>query len=177
MLMLLLWSLPTLIHLMLSRGDDGGQSRRLNGLLPVGWWWIGWGVVVGLVCLMAGMIAVAGLPREALAGSTVSGAITGPGAALGVAAAAAGEEIFFRGFLQGHLARWRGERFALWGQAVIFLLPHLPLLLVDARLRVLLPVQFLAGLLLGMLRRSSGSVLPAVTAHALTNMASGILLG
>ncbi|AGF72718.1 CPBP family intramembrane glutamic endopeptidase [Corynebacterium halotolerans] len=174
MLMLLLWSLPTLVDLAVARGGD--PVRRRNGLLPTDWWWVGWGVVVGLLGLMLGLFTALNLPTGLTIGPGTTGAVTGFSAAVGVAAAAAGEEIFFRGFVQGHLARRFGARAALWGQAVIFLLPHLFLLLVDARLWILLPVQFLLGLVAGVLRRGSGSVLPGVIAHVLTNVAAGALL-
>lgn len=171
--MLLLWSLPTLIHLGLTRGAFA--TRRIHGLRPAGWWWIGWGVVIGMIGLLLGFLAFMLVPDDATA-AVSPGPALGVGAMIGIAAAAAGEEIFFRGFLQGQLARWRGERFALWAQAVIFLLPHLFLLLIDARLWVLLPIQFLLGLLLGVLRQRTGSVLPGVVAHALTNVTAGLLL-
>lgn len=174
MLMLLLWSLPTLVDLAVARG--GVPARRRNGLLPIDWWWAGWGVVVGMLGLLLGLFTALNLPVGLATGPGTTGAVTGFSAAVGVSAAAVGEEIFFRGFVQGHLARRFGARTALWGQGVLFLLPHLFLLLVDTRLWILLPVQFLLGLMLGGLRRGSGSVLPGVIAHALTNVAAGVLL-
>ncbi|MCS5479198.1 CPBP family intramembrane metalloprotease [Corynebacterium sp. YIM 101645] len=166
MLMLAIWCLPTLVDLTARRGAPAAFRR--NGLIAAGWWWIGWGVVAGLLGFLAGHVAAMNIPASALGSA-------GLGGLLGVAAAAAGEEIFFRGFLQGWLdSRW-GVRAAVWGQAVAFLLPHLLLVLVEPALWVLLPVQFLIGLALGMLRWRSGSVWPAVVAHVLTNVTAGLL--
>lgn len=171
--MLAIWCLPTLADLVLRRGAPAVFRR--NGLIAAGWWWIGWGVVAGLLGFLAGHVAVMNIPASALGSPGVVGGVTGLGSLLGVAAAAAGEEIFFRGFLQGWLdARW-GVRVAVWGQAVAFLLPHLLLILVDPTLWVLLPLQFLIGLALGVLRWRSGSVWPAVVAHVLTNVIAGLL--
>lgn len=173
--MLVIWCLPTLAHLALRRGAPAAFVR--NGLTAAGWWWIGWGVVVGLIGFLLGHLAAMNVAPSALASPGVAGGVVGLGALVNVAAAAAGEEVFFRGFLQGWLASRRGRRVALWGQAVAFLLPHLFLLLADARLWVLLPVQFLLGLLLGVLRHHSGSMWPAVVAHVLTNVMAGIFFG
>lgn len=60
-----------------------------------------------------------------------------------------------------------------WGnllQAALFLIPHLPLLLVDVRLLPLLPVQFLTGWLLGWLRHRTGSFVPGAVLHAAVNL-------
>ena len=54
-------------------------------------------------------------------------------------------------------------------QAVIFLLAHLPLLLVSPGLWPLLPLQFGAGWVAGWLRYRSGSILPGWLSHSLIN--------
>jgi len=88
---------------------------------------------------------------------------------------ALGEEIFFRGLLGG----WLEQRFGFMKgntiQDLIFLLPHLLLLLVSLSLWVVVVVQFLAGWVLGWLRSRSGSILPGWLAHSLMN-AFGALL-
>ena len=173
--MLVIWSLPTVLHLTLRRAAPA--ALRLNGLTAAGWWWTGWGVVLGLIGFLLGHLAAMNVPPAALTSPGVAAGVVGLGTLANVAAAAAGEEFFFRGFLQGQLAARWGDRVALWGQAAAFLLPHLPLLLVDAALWPLLPVQFILGLLLGVLRRRSGSVWPAVVAHVLTNVMAGIFFG
>ena len=88
---------------------------------------------------------------------------------------ALGEEIFFRGFLGGWLVRRFGFAFGNIVQALVFLLPHLILLLVSKRLWPVIIVQFIAGWLLGWLRYRSNSILPGWLAHSLIN-ASGTLL-
>lgn len=60
-------------------------------------------------------------------------------------------------------------------QAVVFLIPHLALLLIDMRLWPLIPVQFAAGWLLGWLRYKTGTSLPGAAVHVLTNIAAGLI--
>lgn len=92
-----------------------------------------------------------------------------------------GEEIFFRGLLHSALAgRW-GERWATWGEAGLFGVVHLahhgvaltadgwtwrP---VSAALWVL--AMMAVALALAALRRVSGSLMPAILAHASFNAA------
>lgn len=89
---------------------------------------------------------------------------------------AVGEEIFFRGLLGGVLFRRLGFVRGNLLQAVFFLVPHLVLLLIDARLWLIIPVQFAAGWLLGWLRHKTGTFLPGAAVHAIVNLAAGLLL-
>jgi len=82
---------------------------------------------------------------------------------------ALGEEIFFRGFLGGWLVRRLGFAIGNTIQALIFLLPHLLLLMVSQSLWPIIIVQLIAGWLLGWLRYHSNSILPGWLAHSLTN--------
>lgn len=82
---------------------------------------------------------------------------------------ALGEEIFFRGFLGGWLVRWFGFSIGNTIQALIFLLPHLLLLLVSLDLWPIIAIQMIAGWLLGWLRYRSDSILPGWLAHSLIN--------
>jgi membrane protease YdiL (CAAX protease family) len=82
---------------------------------------------------------------------------------------ALGEEIFFRGFLGGWLVRWLGFAIGNTIQALVFLLPHLLLLLVSQSLWPIIVVQLIAGWLLGWLRYRSDSILPGWLAHSLIN--------
>jgi CAAX protease family protein len=82
---------------------------------------------------------------------------------------ALGEEIFFRGFLGGWLVRWLGFAIGNIIQALVFLLPHLLLLLVSQSLWPIIVVQLIAGWLLGWLRYRSNSILPGWFAHSLIN--------
>jgi len=82
---------------------------------------------------------------------------------------ALGEEIFFRGFLGGWLVRRLGFAIGNTVQALVFLLPHLLLLLVSQSLWPIIVVQLIAGWLLGWLRYRSKSILPGWLAHSLIN--------
>jgi membrane protease YdiL (CAAX protease family) len=87
---------------------------------------------------------------------------------------ALGEEILFRGFLGGWLVRRLGFARGNTVQALVFLLPHLLLLLVSRRLWPVILVQLIAGWLLGLLRYRSNSILPGWLAHSLTNALGGL---
>ncbi len=82
---------------------------------------------------------------------------------------ALGEEIFFRGLLGGWLVRRFGFTVGNSIQALLFLLPHLLLLLISTELWPILIVQGVAGWLMGWLRHRSDSILPGWFAHSLIN--------
>jgi membrane protease YdiL (CAAX protease family) len=85
------------------------------------------------------------------------------------------EELLFRGLIAGALFRRLGFWTANWLQAVIFLLPHLLILLVAPRIWPLViasPLGF--GLLAGWLRQKSGSIGPSVIIHAVSNIAEAL---
>jgi membrane protease YdiL (CAAX protease family) len=82
---------------------------------------------------------------------------------------ALGEEVFFRGFLEGWLVRRLGFAMGNTIQTVVFILPHLLLLLVSLSLWPIIIVQFIAGWLIGWVRYRSNSILPGWVAHSLTN--------
>lgn len=89
---------------------------------------------------------------------------------------ALGEELFFRGLLGGVLFRRLGFALGNVLQTTLFLLPHLPLLLVSFGLWRLVLVQLMVGWLLGWLRFKSGSILPGWIAHALANVLGALAL-
>ena len=82
---------------------------------------------------------------------------------------ALGEEIFFRGFLGSWLVRRLGFAIGNTIQALVFILPHLLLLLVSQSLWLIIIVQLIAGWLMGWLRCRSNSILPGWLAHSLSN--------
>jgi uncharacterized protein len=93
----------------------------------------------------------------------------------GVLATGLPEELLFRGLIAGalfrHLRFWSANVL----QAVIFLLPHLLILLVAPALWPLAIVLPLAlGLVAGWLRYTSGSIGPCVVLHAVPNMAGAL---
>lgn len=89
---------------------------------------------------------------------------------------AVAEEILFRGFIAGLLTRRYGFGFGNLAQALIFLAPHLLLLLVSTAFWPLLPVQFAAGWVFGLLRYRSGSIGPPALAHAAANVLAPLLI-
>jgi membrane protease YdiL (CAAX protease family) len=98
------------------------------------------------------------------------------GGYLSVAVLAVAEEIFFRGLLGGILVRRYGFGLGNLLQALVFLAPHLLLLLVSSALWPLLPVQLVSGWLLGWLRYKSSSIGPCSLAHVIANVLAPLLI-
>lgn len=123
-----------------------------------------------------GYLAIALIPDTAIqAPGAAVAAVTSVAAAVTVLARAVGEEILFRGLIGGVLFRRLGFMRGNLVQALVLLVPHLLLLLVDPATWPILPVQLLAGLLLGWLRHRSASVLPGAVTHAAANLGAGLL--
>ena len=180
-LQLILLSIPSLIALIVG-GRRGQQWSAV--LRDIGWCgsrpiFFLWGIGVLLIVGGLGWLAIQRVPASILHDPALStSAYTGW--AFNVASfllmwlreslyVALGEELFFRGFLGGWLIRRLGFVIGNTIQSVVFLLPHLILLLVSQRLWPLIIVQFLAGWLLGWLRYRSESILPGWFAHGLIN--------
>lgn len=85
-----------------------------------------------------------------------------------------GEEIFFRGLLGGWLVRRFGCMIGNTLQALVFLLPHLLLLLVSYSLWPLVVVQGIAGWVLGWLRYRSKSISPGWFVHSVANTSAAL---
>jgi membrane protease YdiL (CAAX protease family) len=92
--------------------------------------------------------------------------VTSAGIAVAISLRALGEEVFFRGLVGGVFVCRLGFYGGNTLQAIVFLVPHAALLLIDVRLWPILPVQFAAGWLLGWLRTTSGSILPGAVVQA-----------
>jgi uncharacterized protein len=88
---------------------------------------------------------------------------------------ALGEEAFFRGLLGGWLMRRFGFPVGNTLQTLIFLLPHLPVLLVSISFWPLLAFPLLLGWVNGWLRYKSDSIFPGMLIHALGNTVSDVL--
>lgn len=171
---------PALVYLVV-------QSRGKDRTFTSAWGRLGastgsaaayrWALLLLPLLLLTAWLSTALIPAEVLEAPGVSIArLTSVGIAIGVVLRALGEEVFFRGLLAGVLMRRLGF---LWGnlaQAMIFLFPHLPLLLIDARLLPLLPVQFLTGWLLGWLRHKTETFVPGAVLHAVVNIAAGLIV-
>lgn len=177
---LLLFSIPSLIYLaVLGRRSRLGaaEARKRLGLMVGEASGYGWALVLALPLLALSWLAVELIPSDVVnAPGVVIAQVSGIAAVIGVVGRALGEEILFRGLIGGVLIRrldfWVGNT----AQAVVFLLPHALLLAVDPRIWPILPVQFLAGWLLGWLRHRSGSVLPGALVHAAVNLLVGVLV-
>lgn len=89
---------------------------------------------------------------------------------------ALGEEIFFRGFLGGWLIRRFGFTIGNTVQALIFLVPHLFLLMININFYPIILPQLLVGWVLGWLRYRSNSILPGWLAHSLANALAALVV-
>jgi len=186
-LQLLVLSLPSLIYVVVNgwrnkQWRDAFEKIGWQGSQPIYFLWS-----LGLLILIGGFgwFAFQFVPFEILRDSRIniseySGWKPGFASFLLVLLreaiyVALGEEIFFRGFLGGWLTRRLGFGKGNMAQALIFLLPHLPLLLVGLSLWPIIFVQLLTGWLLGWLCHRSGSVLPGWFAHSLTNALGALI--
>lgn len=176
---LILFLIPSAVYFLIQ-----GNKRRL-GRLPAAKrlgvsWGAGsaylWALVLLIPLGVLGYLAIILIPAEALStpGVTVA-SVTSIAAVLGIIFRALGEEIFFRGLIGGLLVRKLGFTWGNLLQSVIFLVPHTLLLFIDASLWPLLPVQFVAGWLLGWLRKKSGSFVPGALVHAVANIGAGLI--
>jgi uncharacterized protein len=185
-LQLILFSLPSIIYIIILRRRGAGWKEAFN---RVGWvggppvWYL-WAFGATLILGLLGFFAFQQIPLEILdhpnlAASQYADLTPGLSAILIILVREAfyialGEEVFFRGFLGGWLFRRLGFGVGNLIQAVIFLLPHLLLLMVSIELWIILPVQFLAGWVYGWLCYRSGSILPGWLSHTLINVSGAL---
>lgn len=172
-----LFCIPTVVYLAVQSRGEGRSFRSALARAGVSWGSAsayGWAMLLLVPLVMTGWLALVLVSPDVLELPGVSIAqLTSVGAAVGVMLRATGEEVFFRGLVGGVLFRRLGFGWGNLVQALIFLVPHLALLLVDPRLWPLLPVQFAAGWLLGWLRHKTGSFVPGAAAHTIANVAAG----
>ena len=186
-LQLILFSLPVLVYVFFlhRRGQTWAGAFRRVGFQtcpPVYYAW-----AVGILVLTGGLavFVTRTVPAEVLQNPNVSvSQYRGLEFSVGTVFlvlfreafyTALGEEIFFRGFLGGLLFRRFGFAVGNAMQALLFLLPHLLLLLVSLTLWRLVVVQLLSGWLLGWLRYRSKSILPGWIAHSFLNTLGAFL--
>ena len=168
-----LFCIPTAIYLVVAR--KSADAPTVMGLrLPSGPGWA-WSAALVAVGLGLGWLGTRAVPADVLHGAGTTGTITSAVAAVAVVFRAVGEEVFFRGFLQGLAARHWGAWWGIGLSAVAFLLPHLFLLAVSTALAPLVAAQFVIGLALAWIRQRTASIWPGALAHVLTNLATGLL--
>lgn len=152
---LLALAAPFLLVLACPPGAPVRLRRPRRGMLPA-LFLLFWGLT------MAGNLASSGL--RALLGEAGGAELADAPAALVwlrlALVPAVGEELLFRGLMQGYLRPW-GSRAAVWGQAVLFALLHCD---APACLSALL-----SGLALGLCAETSGSLLPGMAFHLYNN--------
>ncbi len=179
MLELVVFCIPTLIYVLVqSRGADRNVRSALSraGASRGSASAYGWALLLLLPLLLTGWLAIVTIPPEVLEAPGVSVArLTSVGAAIGVGIRAIGEEVFFRGLLGGVLMRRLGFTWGNLVQAVLFLIPHLALLLIDGRAWPVLPVQFVAAIILGWLRHQTETFVPGAAVHVAANIAAGLV--
>jgi membrane protease YdiL (CAAX protease family) len=171
--------MPSLVYVAMLqyRGRGPGEALAAVGLRRAQreGWLLGICVLVittGLAYIAFRLIPVASVDSPNLVISRPD-SITGY-AVIGLLALA--EEMFFRGFLAGLLIRRLGFTVGNTIQALTFLTPHLLLLQVTLLMWPILPVQLIAGWLLGWLCYRSGSIAPGSLAHAASNVIAPLLL-
>lgn len=180
---LIVFTIPSLIYAFVQRRRNNGWSEILSKL---GWQgspplYFLWGLAGGAVLAGLAWLAFQLIPAEVFRNSNVNTSryaglpLNGTTVLLIFLREAfyttLGEEIFFRGFLGGWLIRRFGFGIGNLLQTVIFLLPHLLLLLVSVQFWGIIVVQALGGWFLGWLRYRSDSILPGWLIHTLANTA------
>lgn len=174
-------SLPSLIYVRRRRRSGGSQHARLTAVgLTTGTpstYALALALVIPVAALAAILLNV--IPSGILHGQSknVVAASTTAGGYVAIVLFALAEEMFFRGWLAGLLFRRLGFATGNIVQALVFLAPHVLLLLVSLRLWPILPLQLIAGWVLGWLRQRSDSIGPGWLAHALINLLPALLFG
>ena len=179
---------PSIIYIAIKRQQRKSWSHILSkiGFQNTSLSYYSLGLLTILITGLLGQIAFQAIPQAVLTSPDVNiSAYMGLGLNLSSLLAillheafyiALGEEIFFRGLLGGWLFRRFGFLIGNLVQSIVFLLPHLLLLLVSYSLWPIIPVQFIAGWLLGWLRYRSQSILPGWFAHSIINTLGALFL-
>jgi membrane protease YdiL (CAAX protease family) len=113
-----------------------------------------------------------GSPQQPFVGLGLGGPAVWMAIFYGVVQTGFSEELLFRGLIAGNLSRRLPVLWANLGQALLFLIPHLLVLLVMPEMWGILPVIFVGSLVLGWVRIRSGSILGPWLIHASVNVAT-----
>jgi membrane protease YdiL (CAAX protease family) len=137
--------------------------------------------IVGLITLLVWSPDLEPFTREGSAQRQFVGlGFTGRALALaflnGVIQTGFTEELLFRGLIAGSLSRRLPFLWANLTQALIFLLPHLLVLMVMPEMWPVLPLVFVGALFLGWIRIKSGSILGSWLMHAFGNFAWAMMV-
>jgi membrane protease YdiL (CAAX protease family) len=112
-----------------------------------------------------------GSPQQPFAGLRLSGTAVAMALLYGAIQTGFPEELFFRGLIAGSLSRRLPLLWANLVQALVFLIPHLLVLIVMPELWGFLPVIFAGSLFWGWVRIKSGSIVGSWLMHACGNAA------
>lgn len=186
----LVFSLPAVVYAAVAywhyEFDWTEIRRRLGITVGAARWWL---VAVGITVLNVAILIVAvsvdmhvifvdeHSPLDRFVGLGVGTEAVVAALIYGIIGAGLWEELVFRGLIAGAL--FRRMRFWLANviQALIFLAPHLLVLLVEPGLWYwLIPFVTVFGLILGWLRGRSGSFVPAWLVHAAGNSATALMV-
>jgi membrane protease YdiL (CAAX protease family) len=113
-----------------------------------------------------------GSPQQPFVGLGLSGPAVLMALLYGVVQTGFPEELLFRGLIAGSLSRRLPVLWANLGQALLFLIPHLFVLLVMPEMWGILPLIFVGSLVLGWVRIRSGSIIGPWLVHATVNVAT-----
>jgi membrane protease YdiL (CAAX protease family) len=111
-----------------------------------------------------------GSPQRAFAGLGIGEQAIAMALLYGIVQTGLPEELLFRGLIAGSLGRRLPSSLANFLQALIFLAPHLLVLLVMPEMWWVLPLIFAGALFAGWLRFRSGSIMGPWIIHATANV-------
>ena len=115
-------------------------------------------------------------PQRDFVGLGLTGTSVAMALLYGVVKTGFSEELLFRGLIAGSLGRRLPLVWANVLQALLFLVPHLLVLVARPELWVILPVVFAASLFLGWARIRSVSILGPWLVHAAANVATCLMV-
>ncbi|MDO5075746.1 CPBP family intramembrane glutamic endopeptidase [Corynebacterium sp.] len=175
MVELLLFSIPTIAYLAWHR-NSLREAARVMGFARPRPKDLTLAVITALVLAALSWPIIRLIPPEVLSSPNIALPTITALSLVSTAARAAGEEILFRGFLQGLLGQRLGALPTIAIVSALFLLPHVPLLLVSWSLVGLVALQFVAGVGMCYLRHITGNIAAPTIVHVVLNVSQAFLL-